>query len=49
MRKNHGVLFLDEFNHLSKAIQSKLLVALQTDAEGNFSVLYFLPQSVKII
>ncbi len=35
--KGHGVLFLDEFNHLSKAIQSKLLVALQTDEGGNFS------------
>ncbi len=33
----HGVLFLDEFHHLSKNIQSKLLVALQADPDGMYT------------
>ena len=33
----YGVLFLDEFHHLPRAIQQKLLTAIQTDKNGNFS------------
>ena len=36
-KKKYGVLFLDEFHHLPKNIQSKLLTSLQMDEKGFFS------------
>lgn len=33
----YGVLFLDEFHHLPKSIQPKLLTALQTNQKGEYS------------
>lgn len=35
--KDPGILFLDEFHHLPKEIQQKLLTTLQTDENGFFS------------
>lgn len=35
--QDYGVLFLDEFHHLPKTIQSKLLVALQADSDGKYT------------
>ncbi|MDZ7815401.1 MAG: sigma 54-interacting transcriptional regulator [Planctomycetota bacterium] len=32
------ILFLDEVHHLSLRVQAKLLLAIQTDDEGNFSI-----------
>lgn len=33
-----GILFLDEFHHLDKSIQAKLMKAFQTDEKNNFMI-----------
>lgn len=35
---NGGILFLDEIHHLSKAVQAKLMKALQTDEKNKMSI-----------
>lgn len=35
---NNGILFLDEVHHLSKAVQAKLMKALQTDENNQLSI-----------
>ncbi len=37
-RANGGILFLDEFHHLSKPVQAKLMKALQTDENNNMHI-----------
>lgn len=34
----NGILFLDEFHHLDKLIQAKLMKAFQTDKDNNFKI-----------
>lgn len=34
----NGILFLDEIHHLSKAVQAKLMKALQTDKDNSLSI-----------
>lgn len=34
-----GILFLDEFHHLDKLVQAKLMKAFQTDKENNFRIM----------
>ena len=35
---NEGILFLDEIHHLDKLVQAKLMKALQTDDDNNFTI-----------
>jgi len=35
---NNGILFLDEVHHLSKRVQGKLMKAMQTDDNNNFTI-----------
>ncbi len=35
---NKNILFLDEVHHLSKRVQAKLMIALQTDDNNNFKI-----------
>lgn len=34
----NGILFLDEFHHLDKPVQAKLMKAFQTDKDNNFKI-----------